>query len=215
VKDICSVKGRIGFRGYTTSDLVDEGEGAIAIGASHITADGLINLNSPTFISWAKYYESPEIMVNTGDVLIVQRGSTSGKIGIVPTNIGLATINPSIVLLKEWQISSHFGFYYLIGNCVRNYTDSLLSSTAIPMLSQRQIESIPICIPPFEDQLAIVENNSSVSKQHSRLISSIQNQIDKLFEYRQTLISAAVTGKIDLRERTINSLSGDQNATEF
>ena len=34
-----------------------------------------LNFDDPEYISWEKYYESPEIMVEVGDVLIVQRGS--------------------------------------------------------------------------------------------------------------------------------------------
>ena len=85
LKYLCNTQGRIGFKGYTTTDLVDEGEGVYTLGASHLN-NGKIDLTDPVFISWEKYYESPEIMVKQNDILIVQRGSTIGKVAIVDKN---------------------------------------------------------------------------------------------------------------------------------
>ena len=61
MKDVASVRGRIGFRGYTVDDIVDEG--ALVIGAKHINNSNQLNFDDPEYISWEKYYESPEIMV--------------------------------------------------------------------------------------------------------------------------------------------------------
>ena len=71
MKDVASVRGRIGFRGYTVDDIVDEG--ALVIGAKHIDSTNKLNFDEPEYISWDKYYESPEIMVEFGDVLIVHK----------------------------------------------------------------------------------------------------------------------------------------------
>jgi type I restriction enzyme, S subunit len=93
VKYHCTIKGRIGFRGYTTADQVDEGNGALVLGATHITSVGEINVDEPVFLSWEKYYESPEIMVSPTNILVVQRGSTCGKVGFVAVDHGPSTIN--------------------------------------------------------------------------------------------------------------------------
>jgi hypothetical protein len=45
VKEVCEVKGRIGFRGYNKDDLVNKGEGALLIGASEMHVNGSIILN--------------------------------------------------------------------------------------------------------------------------------------------------------------------------
>ena len=36
VGEVCEIKGRIGFRGYTRNDLVEQGEGAITLSPSNI-----------------------------------------------------------------------------------------------------------------------------------------------------------------------------------
>lgn len=54
--------GRIGFRGYGTDDIVDEGQGAITLSPSNIQ-DSSMDYSKKTYLSWKKYYESPEIMI--------------------------------------------------------------------------------------------------------------------------------------------------------
>lgn len=53
--------------------------------------------------------------------------------------------------------------------------------------------------PPYEEQLRIVEYLNRVTSDIDRLVASLRKSMDKLLEYRIALISAAVTGKIDVR----------------
>jgi len=199
VKYVCSVRGRIGFRGYTTDDQVNEGEGALTLGATQIQETGKLDFSNPVFISWDKYYESPEIMIVKSDILIVQRGSTCGKIGLVEDDIGAATINPSLIIIKEIAISFKYLFYFLKGSFIQNRLGLLLSSTAIPMLSQEQINNLPIVTSSSQDQQRVVEFLDSNMQDIDDAINTLKRQINTLLEYRITLISDAVTGKMDVR----------------
>lgn len=71
IKEVSRLVGRIGYRGYSTEDLVPETEGAISMSPSNM-ADGVVNLSKSTWLCWDKYYESPEIMVEPGDVIMVK-----------------------------------------------------------------------------------------------------------------------------------------------
>ena len=194
LKYICDSQGRIGFKGYTTTDLVDKGEGALTLGASHMDWDGNIDISKPVYIHWQKYYESPEIMVNQGDILIVQRGSTCGKVALVDRDLGETTINPSLVLLKN--IKQEPSFLFLAIKVVLNGILNLVSNTAIPMLSQFQINNIVVALPPIADQVLITDFVKMKSSKFDQAIELHQQQIEKLKEYKTTLINSAVTGKI-------------------
>ena len=200
IKYHCEIKGRIGFRGYTTADQVDEGSGALTLGATHITATGEINLDEPVYISWEKYYESPEIMVSTSNILVVQRGSTCGKIGFVEADIGFATINPSLVLLKNFDCLPKLMFFYFFSTLVQGLFELVLGNTAIPMLSQEQIGDIAFCLPPLKEQEKIVNFITNQTTKLDTLATEAKTAITLLQERRTALISAAVTGKIDVRE---------------
>jgi len=199
LKRICSVRGRIGFRGYTTDDLVDADEGALALGATHMHDHGGIDLRQPIFISWPKFYESPEIVIEVGDLLVAERGSTSGKVALISQDLGPATINPSVVLLKAPSANGRFLLYLLIGDCIQCIFKSHLSATAIPMLSQEQIGNIDTVIPPLSEQTVIAEYLDEETAKLDALVGKVEEAVERLQEYRTALITAAVTGKIDVR----------------
>ena len=152
VEDNCLVKGRIGYRGYTTQDLVGQNEGALVLGGKHIQ-NHILELKDPTYLSWEKYYESPEIMVEVGDIIFSQRG-TLGDCAMIDREIGPATINPSMVLLKNITCDASFLYYILIGDKIQIEVQKNRAMGAIPMLSQKQIKEFPFFIPknPKEQQ---------------------------------------------------------------
>ena len=119
--DCCVIKGRIGFRGYTIKDQVNKGEGAISLSPGNIS-EGIINYNQCTYISWDKYYESPEIMINNGDIIFCKTASV-GKVAVINDLPCEATINPQLVVLKEININKKY-LYYNIN--VNNLTEVVL-----------------------------------------------------------------------------------------
>lgn len=195
LKLVCRIQGRIGFKGYKTSDLVNKGEGAITIGSTHITKKHKIDLTNAVYLNWDKYYESPEIMVKEGDVLFTQRGAYLGKVGIIEENYGEITINPSIILLKEIKINAKYLYYFLTGNYVKNKVDVISSSTAIPMISQSQLSNFYILTPKKEEQKVIVDFIKKVVPKIESKIERAEKKLHLLQEYRQSLISEVVTGK--------------------
>lgn len=198
LKSIAKVNGRIGYRGYTTEDLVHDGNGAYAIGGKHISKC-VLDLSHPDFISWEKYYESPEIMVKKGDLLMAQRGSL-GKVALVRDNIGEATINPSLVLINNLKIGDVFLYYYLVSNSCLTYIELLNTATAVPMISQNQIENLFVPVPPVVEQHAISTFLDKKTNELDTAISELQSQIEDLKAYKSSVISEAVTGKVDLRD---------------
>lgn len=197
LKSIAKVNGRIGFRGYTTADLVQNGDGAYAIGGKHITKC-VLDLSKPDFISWKKYYESPEIMVKKGDILMAQRGSL-GKVALIRDDIREATINPSLVLLNNLRISNIFLYYYLVSNSTLTYIELLNTATAVPMISQNQIENLFVPVPSVHEQNAISAFLDIKTHEIDTAISELQSQIEDLKAYKSSVITEAVTGKVDLR----------------
>ncbi len=157
--ELATIKGRIGWRGYTKKDL--RKEGPITIGAGNITKYNKLNLSNTSHLSWEKYEESPEIKVKKGDILIVQRGSL-GKIVHIDKKIGEATINPSMILLKNINPNSKYLYYYLCGKHIQDRINLLNSQTGVPMISQKNAENFNIILPPTNIQNRIAEILSTV-----------------------------------------------------
>ena len=193
IKHIGKIHGRVGYRGYTTADLVQEGEGALTIGGKHISKCTL-DLSDAEYISWSKYYESPEIMVTKGDILIAQRGSL-GKSALIKEDIGEATINPSLVLLNSIKFNPTFLHYILLSDSVITTICLLNTSTAVPMITQNQIANIMIPKCHLTEQQEIASYLDKRCAQIDASICKAQREIELLQEYKQSLITEVVTGK--------------------
>lgn len=182
VQDNCLVKGRIGYRGYTKQDLVKEGEGVLVLGGKNIQ-NQLLDLSDRTYLSWEKYYESPEIMVQMNHIIFSQRG-TLGDCAIIDKEIGKATINPSMVLLRDITCHPRFLYYVLIGDGIQNEVTRNSTSSAVPMLSQKQIKGFPFLIPEPQEQQKIASCLSAVDE----LITAQQEKIEQLQQHKKGLM---------------------------
>lgn len=187
---LACINGRIGFRGYTVKDLVRKGEGAIAIGGKHISKN-FLDISDAEYISWKKYYESPEIMVRKGDIVLAQRG-TLGKSALIKSDIGPATINPSLVLINKIKCNNLYLIYNIQSSSVTDYIQQINAQTSIPMISQKQIEGIKIAIAKSDsEQTAIATALSDVDS----LISALTKKIEKKKAIKQGLMQQLLTGK--------------------
>ena len=198
LKYICIPVGRIGFRGYNGADIVSEGEGAITLSPSNIK-DGRMNYDKCSFLSWEKYYESPEIIVHNGDILFVKTASV-GKIAYVDNLPMEATINPQLTILKNIKSFSRFVYYSMLTEVFQNQVINSVGGSTIPTISQERISNFMLINPPLSEQEAITEYLDRKCGEIDGMIGRIERKIELLRELRKTLISEAVTGKIDVRE---------------
>lgn len=68
-------------------------------------------------------------------------------------------------------------------------------------LNVKNVERYRIPLPPIEEQKEIIVYLDNYRIEMDSIISKYQKQIDLMQEYRTSLISQAVTGKIDVREK--------------
>ena len=153
---VCKVFGRIGFRGYTKKDLVEKGMGAISLSPSNM--DGMkLFFDNCTYISWDKYYESPEIMLDEGDVIVVKTGSSYGKTALVNKLPEKTTLNPQLMVLKQIDCNHDYLNFFLNTAYFRKHFDDLVNGTAIPTFSQEKFSCKLIPLPPLAEQKRIVD----------------------------------------------------------
>ncbi len=202
LKEVSVLFGRIGFRGYSTDDLVYEGEGAISMSPSNM-AEGVMNLDKCTWLSWEKYHESPEIQVQPEDVIMVKTGSTLGKTAFVHSVPVPMTVNPQLMIFKEVKCSKRFLFYYVFSKVVQDVIPLHNTGSTIPTMTQEGIGKLPFPHPPLPEQAAIASYLDAETAKLDTLVAKIEEAVERLQEYRTALITAAVTGKIDVRGNAI------------
>ena len=193
--DTCQIFGRIGFRGYTKEDLVEKGKGAITLSPSNII-NNCMNYDNCTYISWAKYEESPEIKVENNDILLVKTGSSFGKCALVLELPFQATINPQFVVLKSITIHRHYLTHVLQSQYAREVYDNFVLGTAIPTFTQVALGNMRMPLPPFAEQQRIVDE----VERWFKLIDTIeQGKADLQTAIKQAknkILELAISGKL-------------------
>ena len=94
------------------------------------------------------------------------------------------------------ELSFDFAFY-LMSLIDFKY---LVNPGAVPSINESQISSFLISVPPISEQTQIANYLDTETARIDNLIAKQKNLIEKLKEYRSSIISHAVTGKIDIRE---------------
>lgn len=196
IDDVCSIYGRIGFRGYTRADLVNSpDEGAISLSPSNII-NSEMNYDNCTYISWFKYEESPEIMIYENDILLVKTGSSYGKCAIVRHLPHKATINPQFVVLKDIKINRHFLWYSLCTPYAKRCFDQFVSGAAIPTFSQKNLGMMSIAVPPESEQSIIVSHLDELNSKCTSLQENYNKTLALCDDLKQSLLRKAFNGEL-------------------
>lgn len=138
-----------------------------------------------------------------GEILMANVGAYAGLVCLVPKLNFVATLGPNMFLLKfdEKRMSSQFAFTLLSSDFYYKLLMNKALSSAQPKLNKEDVKSTDFIFPPsHEEQQAILNFIKEETANVVTLISKYQKQIDLMQEYRTSLISQAVTGKIDVRE---------------
>lgn len=191
---LCTIFGRIGFRGYTVNDIVKEGQGAITLSPSNIV-NGQLRLSKVTYLSWFKYEESPEIKIYNNDILLVKTGSTFGKTALVRGLERKATLNPQVVVLKKVKCNNVFLGYIMGFPLIQNQINSIVVGGAIPTLSQEQVSRFKLFVPPtIEEQKAIAQILSDMDTE----LEQLEAKKAKYQQIKQGMMQELLTGKTRL-----------------
>ena len=194
LNSVCTIFGRIGFRGYTKDDLVDS-TGAITLSPSNIV-DGVMNFGKCTYISWEKYEESPEIQVQNEDVLLVKTGSSYGKCAYVESLPKEATINPQFVVLKFIGCNPRFLTFCLQSNYARKQYEEFVLGTAIPTFTQVALGAMAIPMPPIEEQERIVTEVEKLLTIVDNIEQSKQDLSTAISQTKNRILDLAIHGKL-------------------
>ena len=182
--EVSSLRGRIGFRGYKQTDLVEKGKGAITFSPSDIYANGNISFLNNKYISIKKYEESPEIQVNTGDILFTKTASI-GKIGYVRKLNEKATINPQIALLTpKLDFNGYFIFLSIRNDAFMRKVLKIVGGSSVPTMSQEKLKNLTINFPSSIEQHKL----ATIFLKIDNLITLHQHKIDNLKRLKRALL---------------------------
>ena len=131
-----------------------------------------------------------------GSVLIAMYGATIGRLGILGVE---ATTNQACCVLPFSKvIINKYTFYWLLA--FKEEIIGLSSGGGQPNINQEKISNLRVSAPDIVEQKRIVEYLETIESKMEELIKKSLSSIQLLQERKTALISAAVTGKIDVRD---------------
>jgi type I restriction enzyme S subunit len=178
---------------YSPEDIVDEGEGILVMRSSNVQE------GKPSFLD--NVYVSSKIpnklLLKKGDILICSRNGSRRLIGkncMITENEEGMTFGVFMTIYRSNY--SRFMYWLLNSPIFESQSGLFLTST----INQLTVSTLQNMILPFvedeEEQNQIVSFLDSKTKEIDDMISLEQRKIETLKEYRQSLISEVVTGKI-------------------
>lgn len=185
LKELVSLNGRIGFRGYTKNDIVERSNGVLTYSPTNIVNNKIINYKNDTYISQDKYKESPEIMVKNNDILFVKTGSTLGKSALVRNLTEPATINPQLIVIKAIHVDSDYLAVYLLTDSIQKQVFQVKIGGAVPTLTETEIGKFEVKLPSLPEQSAI----GSLFRTLDDLLSSYKDNLTNYQSLKANMFS--------------------------
>ncbi len=151
------------------------------------------------YISEATFHELRCTEVFPRDVLISRLANTVGQGCIAPdlgcrmvASVDVAILRPSRLVTAEYLVR------YL--STERHVSRARLEArgTTMQRLARSQVGDLPVPVAPMEKQAMLVERVDLRARPILRALETLQRQIDLLEDHRRALITAAVTGELEI-----------------
>lgn len=214
LKYICTT-----VKGYAFNSSIFRDSGHPVVRASEIKSGTItkneifIDKNRVNKYKKVKLFENDIIMSTVGSTPDV-KNSAVGQLAKIPSEFDGALLNQNTVIFRitnKLLLINNFLFLSLIGNKFRKFLDLHAHGTANQAsLTLKDVFEFPIVLPQVLDQEKIISYLEDNIDRINEIINKTKPQIQKLKEVKQSLISEAVTGKIDLRDWEIIEEGGGQ-----
>ncbi|HCA9876583.1 restriction endonuclease subunit S [Klebsiella quasipneumoniae] len=135
------------------------------------------------------------------DVLVIIAGATTGMVSVLQKEMLPANTNQAVSFIRTKNINHADWLYYWLGtDIVQRIIGMGAVQAAQPNLSMEDLGNIPILLPEQNELASICMEIEKQFVHFDSLICKAESAIDLMQERRTALISAAVTGKIDVRD---------------
>ena len=175
--------------------------GDVYVIESNFATQGELDLSALKTISANHFATINRSEARCGDIIIAKIGAQFGKSSILPQIDKPAVISGNTLKLTVNNLDcvTKFAHWFLVAIKQAGALDLIVNGSAQPALSLGEMNNLPFLIPPLIEQVAIVHFLEKILSSIDSLISEAENAVLLLHERRSALISAAVTGKIDIR----------------
>jgi len=133
-----------------------------------------------------------------GDI-IFSRNATVGEAAYVNTTQAFC-MGQDVCLIRSDDQHQRFLLHHLESPAVSEQLEAFMIGSTFRRINVADIKEIMVALPPLKEQAAIADYCDGVFTKVNVLTETINACIKTLQEYRTALITAAVTGQIDVRD---------------
>jgi type I restriction enzyme S subunit len=183
---------------HVTAEFVDEGIPLASIREVQSVYVDLSNAKKTTEEFYVLLTEGGRKPI-PGDI-IYGRNASVGEAAMVSEAHEKFAMGQDVCLLRSTDFhDTRFMHYQLRSLVVIEQLEVLMVGATFRRINVDNIRTFIVGIPPFEEQISIADYLDKESANFHALMNEARRAIDLLKERRSALISAAVTGKIDVR----------------
>lgn len=160
-----------------------------------IVFDKMKKTNEKGFQEWTR-----RGIPKPNDVLLTREGPV-GECCVIPSEIDFCMGQRVVWLqIKKEKLNPHYLVHTIYSNHSKVFMDTISFGSTVSHLNMSEIGNIPIIYPPKIEQDEIVQYLDSETQTIDKTISLEEQKINLLKEYKQSLISEVVTGKVNVQE---------------
>jgi type I restriction enzyme S subunit len=156
------------------------------------------------YISLAKFEELRAFEVFPNDLLVTTRG-TIGRCAVLPEGSERGILHPCLMRVQfdPRRVDNRFAEILIQeSGGVLEQLELKSNATTIDVIYSESLREIWFALPPLPEQVAIAKYLDEETAKLDALLGKVVEAVERLQEYRSALITAAVTGKIDVRKET-------------
>lgn len=184
---------------HETPEFIDEG---VPFVSAEAVSSGVVDFNKIRgYISREAHEKySQKYVPKRNDIYMVKSGATTGITAIVETDEEFNIWSPLAVIRCNNEMNPKFVLNFLRSTNFQQSVTLNWSFGTQQNIGMGVIENLFVTVPPLSEQIEIAEYLDNEISQIDTLIEKAKHSIELAKEHRSALISAAVTGKIDVRE---------------
>lgn len=178
-----------------------QSEGVLLIRSQNVHSTGL-KLEDAVFIDQSTDEDMAGTRVIAGDVLLNITGASLGRCAVAPKDLGRANVNQHVCIIRlrsECALPAFVG-HAISSQPLQSQIFSFEAGSSREGLNFQQVRGLFLAVPPLPEQLAIADFLDRETAKIDALVAKVEQAIERFQEYRTALITAAVTGKIDVRQ---------------
>ena len=147
---------------------------------------------------WFSPTEKEQYHIEVGDMLIVEGGAGAGGCAIVQHATSALAQNSIMIIRSQHKSDNRYLCYFIESLVKRGYIDVICNKATIPHFTKEKLSKTQFPVCSQEDQILISDYLDKKCSKIDRLISLKQAKIEKLEQYKKSLIYEYVTGKKEI-----------------